>query len=717
MTHAPPPRRIDRMPLWGALAALCFGCGGGGGEPPTAVPQTARRLAAGDAHTCVIRRDGAVLCWGVNHRGQLGDGTRIDRSTPTVVRGLVDVVQLAASTCTTCALHRDGRVSCWGVLRGTGFDEGSEQSTTPVEMRELRDVVDLRAAHDRISALHRDKTLSSWPELNTNGPTRVEAPVGVARVAMGPYTRCVVLESGQVLCDGPHYHWERPGLYARSGPALGGVRELWVGKYGRTALTLQGAYSAANGSLLCVRRVDGAVVCEAARRPFGAFRTVETALGDGGRLGIELPELRDAVDLSFSSTSMCALLPDATLRCSDDDATTPRYAGGATGAPLRGVIELAHGTRHGCALHADDSVTCWGAHNLNQLGGGVPRFRAVPTAVPGLRGVTALSRGVAEHTCALRGDGNLGCWGLNSRAELGAGHLRPIQGVHDVTGTGDVVAVETGPSETCVIDRGATVRCWRGSEYASVQPTAATPTFTRDGASRIAHTWRSKFILTTRGQLYGLSELLDPPSGGVPLADGIADIGGAPGYLFARRTNGAVLRWQVYTANTSLGVPIPLGELDLVIAELSVGERMACVRVDDGAVRCWGEPAASLPAQPNTLIAPSMAGVEGPPSPVVLPAPAAQISVGGAHACALLRDGTVACWGDNTYGQLGDGTTRSRSAPAVVPALRDVSEVRAARRHTCARLRTGEVRCWGHAADDALGTAVPSRATFSLAAF
>lgn len=71
-----------------------------------------------------------------------------------------------------------------------------------------------------------------------------------------------------------------------------------------------------------------------------------------------------------------------------------------------------------------------------------------------------------------------------------------------------------------------------------------------------------------------------------------------------------------------------------------------------------------------------------------------QITFSGRSMCRLDQDGTLACWGDNRYGQLGDGTTQDRSEPVVVSALADVVEV-AIRDHACARQRDGSLWCWG----------------------
>jgi alpha-tubulin suppressor-like RCC1 family protein/subtilase family serine protease len=71
------------------------------------------------------------------------------------------------------------------------------------------------------------------------------------------------------------------------------------------------------------------------------------------------------------------------------------------------------------------------------------------------------------------------------------------------------------------------------------------------------------------------------------------------------------------------------------------------------------------------------------------------IAAGGSHTCALLPDGTVQCWGDNYYGQLGDGTNTNSSSPVAVTGIGNATAVTTGYGHTCALLPGGTVNCWG----------------------
>jgi hypothetical protein len=130
------------------------------------------------------------------------------------------------------------------------------------------------------------------------------------------------------------------------------------------------------------------------------------------------------------------------------------------------------------------------------------------------------------------------------------------------------------------------------------------------------------------------------------------------------------------------------GSCDDVI-DIDAYAQGACAVRESGRVACWGRNSTGrVPgvASEQVLIPTHVAGVSG----------ATQVTVGEFHACARLADGTVTCWGSSTGGKLGRDTGGVSPAPAgVVPGLTDVVEVRASASSTCARRGDGSVWCWG----------------------
>lgn len=117
-------------------------------------------------HTCARLRDGGLKCWGINGNGQVGDGTRTHRASPTLVAGLCGVTSVSTGGETTCVSVEHGSVRCWGL----GFADA------PVEIRGTGAVV--RVATSYVVAC------------------------GVRQIDPGNFNGCAVLDDGTVKCWG-----------------------------------------------------------------------------------------------------------------------------------------------------------------------------------------------------------------------------------------------------------------------------------------------------------------------------------------------------------------------------------------------------------------------------------------------------------------------------------------------------------------------------------
>jgi len=139
------------------------------------------------------------------------------------------------------------------------------------------------------------------------------------------------------------------------------------------------------------------------------------------------------------------------------------------------------------------------------------------------------------------------------------------------------------------------------------------------------------------------------------------------------------------------------------IVQIDAGTGHACVLLGDGTVYCWGANGGgqlgdgTTMARPKPVMVPGLTGV----TQISTGSTISNVAVNG-HTCARTSDGKLYCWGRNANGQIGDGTTVDVLSPKAILAA-DVAQVSAGRVHTCARLTSGAVQCWGYNGNGQLG--------------
>jgi alpha-tubulin suppressor-like RCC1 family protein len=327
------------------------------------------------------------------------------------------------------------------------------------------------------------------------------------------------------------------------------------------------------------------------------------------------------------------------------------------------VTALAAGRAHTCALLSDGTVHCWGFGgdgrlgyaNTESIGDDEPAGSAGAVALGGP--ATAITAGTA-HTCALRADGAVLCWGYAGQGRLGYGGLGPDPlptgldpprigddetpaSAGAVSLGGPAIAISAGGDHTCALLATGAVRCWGVGALGAL----------------------------------GYGDERNIGDNELPSAAGPVELGG-------------------HTATA-----------------IDAGGAHTCAVLDDKSVRCWGYGLNGELGLGNTN---SVGATQTPatvPSVDLGPGAAVRaIAAGGAHTCALLEDGSVHCWGRNQLGQLGyarldsigdDEPPASAGAVALGPGRTAVA-IAAGTFHTCARLDDQSVRCWGYGANGRL---------------
>ena len=260
-----------------------------------------QKISVGGDHSCAVKEDGGVLCWGRGSNGLLGNDDTVSKDHPVaVVDGdassttpLSGIVQVSAGQSHSCALKEDGGVLCWGFGGDGRLGNG--------------------AADDK-----------DHPVAVVDGDSSTTPLSGIVQISAGRRHNCALKEDGGVLCWGK---------------------------------------------------------------------------GDNGRLG------NGAADNKDHSVAVV-----------DGDSST---------TPLSGIVQISAGGSHSCALKEDGGVLCWGAGGDGRLGNGGINNRNYPVAVVDgdssttpLSGIVQISTG-GSHSCALKEDGGVLCWGLGVKWPLG----------------------------------------------------------------------------------------------------------------------------------------------------------------------------------------------------------------------------------------------------------------------------------------------------------
>ncbi len=172
-------------------------------------------------------------------------------------------------------------------------------------------------------------------------------------------------------------------------------------------------------------------------------------------------------------------------------------------------------------------------------------------------------------------------------------------------------------------------------------------------------------------------------------------------------SDGGVQCWGLHVGDgTGMSRSTPVSVINLGGAAVALGGGIfhTCAVLSDGTVKCWGDNRNGQLGDGTTINRLSPVSVVG------LGGPVKDIAGGSYSTCALLSGGALECWGANTYGELGDGTTTSRPAPAAVAGLGATpAAVSATHFHACSLSSSGAVQCWGHNANGQIGDGTLTR--------
>lgn len=333
------------------------------------------------------------------------------------------------------------------------------------------------------------------------------------------------------------------------------------------------------------------------------------------------------------------------------------------------VTKVASGSYHSCALTSSGGVKCWGANANRQLGDGTGTSRTTPARVYGLsQGVVSIAAG-EFHTCALMADTTVKCWGLNSNGQLGDGTTVVRATPVAVTGLTGVNRITAGRFHTCATTSAAAY-CWGDNEFGQLGDGSTTDRTMPIAVSGLAagvmsisaahfHTCAVHIGVAKCWGRNAFGQLGDGTTTARSTADAVAGLGtdiqmvaAATYHSCALTSGGAVLCWG-FNGDGEIGdgstmqrlTPVPVSGLDSGVSVIYAGFAHSCAIVNGGA-KCWGYNNKGQLGDGGTVNGLVPSDVIGLVSGVQSLAPRFE------HTCAVVS-GLAQCWGSDERGQLG----------------------------------------------------------------
>lgn len=322
---------------------------------------------------------------------------------------------------------------------------------------------------------------------------------------------------------------------------------------------------------------------------------------------------------------------------------------------------------------------------------------------------------VYTHLCVLRSSGEVVCLGNNTHGQLGIGSETPLAKAFGAAALTDAAEIRVGVAHTCGRTRDGRVACWGLNNFGQLGDgtfdNRSTPTFISDLTSveRLSVGGHHACVRRSEGgvRCWGRNNFgqlgnglmndspIPVPVSGLP--SNVDQLAAGLYHTCALLSTGIVWCWgQNFDGQLGDGTiedrrafPIQVPNLDSVVA-IAAGAYFTCALRSGGDVWCWGQ------NSHGQLGDGSFGEERATPSPVADLTDAVHLAAGLQHACAIRASGQTVCWGDNELGAVGDGTTLMRTRFVDVVGLTSAVELAAGYRSTCARDASDNVFCWGY---------------------
>ena len=529
-------------------------------EKPPESTLALRSVGAGGFHTCGVKTDYSLVCWGFNE-------DTFDRYIGQAEPPPGEFLSVSAGLLHNCGVKTDNSVACWGGNR--------ERQSSPPE----GSFSSVSAGIYHTCGLKEDGSVACW---GTDTYRESASPKGsFSSVSAGGTNTCGVKTDGRVVCWGNNeYRQSTPprgsftflsaGLSQVCGVKRDGSLACWGTHGGGTPP--EGKFTSVSVGFThsCGVKTNGSIVCWGsnedgeAEPPEGKFRSVSVGPqhscgirtdslvvcwgGDGhgratppsGAADVRPQESNQVLEtVSSGGFHTCGVESSGSLVCWGSD-----EFGQAT-PPDDEFISVSSGRHHTCGVKWDSSVGCWGDDEFGQTTSPHGKF-------------TSVSAG-DYHTCGVKEDRTVACWGWN-----GAGRASPPDG--------EFVSVNAGWGHTCGVKTNGTFACWGAYEYV---PTVETG----DGVA-VSVGEDVTCAVIGDGTVFCLENGEDFGRAATPEGEFIS-VSAGWGHVCGVKGDGSIACWGNDTDGEATP---PAGEF----ISISAGGAHTCGVKRDGAVACWG---------------------------------------------------------------------------------------------------------------------------------
>jgi len=664
----------------------------------------------GSAHTLAIQTDGSLWAWGINAGGELGDSTSVTKSSPVKI-GSSSWTTVAAGAFHSLGLTTDGKLYAWGLNTNNALGTGGGTTTSPVLVSGPASTswMAITAGISHSMAITTAGALYGWG-LNTSGQaaTGISATVSPTIIqtpsAPGSWLQLSVgTDHGLgIQSDGSLWAWGNNPvgqlgdgtIVAKSSPSKVGSGSWSAVAAGNSfslgILTTGQLYAWGLGTSGQLGNSSTAASFSSPVLVSGPATTSWTKITAGGSHAAAITTLGALWTWGVGTSGQ---LGNASLT----SVSSPIQVGASswTAVTAGGIYTL--------AINSIGALYGWGYGGYGQLGTNTPTSTSSPVAVlapPAISWAKVSSACGGSFTMAIKSDGSLWGWGVNTVGQLGNNSTATAVGSPIQIGTSSWTAVACGGTpHTLAITATGQLYAW-GANLGALGINSLTPTTisspvlvsgpaSTSWASVSAGTTHSMAI-TTLGALYGWGLNTSGQAGigslttvSSPVHVGTsswAAVSAGNFFTLAITTDGKPYGWGLNTSG-QVGISAltsPLSNPTLVSGPVSTS--WTAISASGGGAHSLGVTTTNLLyawglATSGQLGNNSVTGSISTPLLVSGPATTswASVSAGGSHSLAITTTGALYAWGYNGFGQIGNGTATQVSAPVLVSTATGVS--------------------------------------------